>query len=284
MLYGLAYFPTDKAMQPIEFGEAAEAAGFESIWFAEHSHIPVSRITPWGGREGAPPLPDHYSRTHDSIVALAAIAARTTRIRLGTGIALLAQRDPIWVAKEIASLDVISGGRVNFGIGYGWNVEEIESHGIDPSRRRALVREKTLAIKEIWSQEEAAYSGEFVAFDPIWSWPKPVQQPHPPIVIGGAPTPVTFRHIVEYADGWMPLYGRFPVIEHVTSLRQQAADAGRDPAAIEVTVYMAPPELDVIEELRDAGVDRILFGVNSLPTEVAGRQILDLEELATEAG
>lgn len=284
MLYGLAYFPTDKAMQPIEFGEAAEAAGFESIWFAEHSHIPVSRITPWGGREGAPPLPEHYWRTHDSIVALAAIAARTETIRLGTGIALLAQRDPIWLAKEIASLDVISGGRINFGIGYGWNVEEIESHGIDSTRRRALVREKALAIKEIWTQEEATYSGEFVSFDPMWSWPKPIQEPHPPIVIGGAPTPVTFRHIVEYADGWMPLYGRFPIVDHIAALRRQAADAGRDPTAIEVTVYMAPPDPAVIEELRDAGVDRILFGVKSLPAETAGQEILDLQQVAASAG
>ncbi len=284
MLYGLAYFPTDKAMQPIEFGEAAEAAGFESIWFAEHSHIPVSRITPWGGRAGAPPLPEHYWRTHDSVVALAAIAARTTDIRLGTGIALLAQRDPIWLAKEIASLDVISGGRANFGIGYGWNVEEMESHGIDPKRRRALVREKALAIKEIWARDEATFSGEFVSFDAMWSWPKPVQKPHPPIVIGGSPTPVTFRHIVEYGDGWMPLYGRFPIVEHVADLRREAEDAGRDPAAIEVTVYMAPPDPAVIEELRAGGVDRILFGVKSLPAESAGEEIRELKEVAAAAG
>ena len=215
MKYALGFFPTDTSMQPVPFGHAAEAAGFESIWFPEHSHIPVSRRTPWGGREGAPPLPEHYWRTHDAIVALAAIAATTSSIRLGTGITLLAQRDPIWTAKEIASLDVISGGRVIFGIGYGWNLEEMESHGVDHTRRRGLVREKLLAMKEIWTQDEASYAGEHISFDPLWSWPKPVQRPHPPIVIGGAPTPVTFRHVVEYADGWMPLFGRFPIVVSV---------------------------------------------------------------------
>jgi len=284
MLYGLAYFPTDTAMQPVAFGEAAEAAGFESIWFAEHSHIPVSRRTPWGGRAEAPPLPEHYWRTHDAIVALAAIAARSDKIRLATGITLLAQRDPIWTAKEIASLDVISGGRVIFGVGYGWNLEEMENHGIDTTRRRALVREKVLAMKAIWTQDEAAFSGDQVSIEPLWSWPKPLQQPHPPIVIGGAPTPVTFRHIVEYADGWMPLYGRFPIIDHIAQLRQQAAAAGRDPASIDVTVYMAPPDAEVIEELRQAGVDRVVFGVKSLPAEQVAQQIFDLRIVAARVG
>ncbi len=284
MRYGLAYFPTDQSMQPIEFGEAAEAAGFESIWFPEHSHIPVSRRTPWGGREGAPPLPEHYWRTHDAIVALAAVAARTERVRLGTGITLVAQRDPIWTAKEIASLDMISQGRVIFGVGYGWNIEEMENHGVDPSRRRGLVREKVLAIREIWTKDEASFSGDRVAFEPMWSWPKPRQRPHPPIVVGGAPTAVTFRHVIEYADGWMPLFGRFPIVEHVAQLRRLAEGAGRDPASVEVTVFMAPPRPPVVEELRAAGVDRILFGVASKPAPAASSQIAQLGDFATELG
>ncbi len=284
MQYGLAYFPTDLAMQPVEFGEAAEAAGFESIWFAEHSHIPVSRRTPWGGREGAPPLPEHYWRTHDSIVALAAIAARTETIRLGTGIALLAQHDTIWMAKQIASLDVISGGRAIFGIGYGWNIEEMENHGVDPSRRRAIVREKALAVKKIWTQDEASFEGDHVSFDAMWSWPKPLQEPHPPIVIGGAGTPVTFRHIAEFGDGWMPLYGRFPIGDNVAQLRAQAEAAGRDPASIDVTVYMAPKDAAVVEELRSAGVDRILFGVKSVGADEARVQIEELGKFAATLG
>jgi probable F420-dependent oxidoreductase len=271
-------------MQPIEFGTAAERAGFESIWFAEHSHIPTSRRTPWGGREGAPPLPDHYRRTHDALIALAAVAARTSRIRLGTGITLLAQRDPIWTAKEVASLDVISGGRVDFGIGYGWNIEEMESHGVDTARRRALVREKILAMQQIWTQEEASFAGEFVNFELLWSWPKPLQQPHPPVFIGGAPTPVTFRHIVEFADGWMPLYGRYSVVDYVSELKRLAAATGRDPASIEVAVYMAPPDPAVIDELRRAGVGRVLFGVDSQANDEVQTQIGRLAQLAATLG
>jgi len=277
--YGLAFFPTDTTLQPIDFGLAAEAAGFESIWFAEHSHIPTSRRTPWGGRPDAPPLPEHYWRTHDSLIALAAIAARTSTIRLGTGITLLAQRDPIWTAKEIASLDVISAGRVTFGIGYGWNIEEMESHGVVTSRRRALVREKILAMQQIWAEDEPSFSGEFVEFEPMWSWPKPIQRPHPPILIGGAPTPVTFRHVVEYADGWMPLYGRYRIVDQIAELSRLAVDAGREPASLDVTVYMAPPRAEVVEELHQAGVARVVFGVASRSPDEVLAQISDLSEL-----
>jgi len=282
--YGLAFFPTDRSLQPIEFGEAAENAGFESIWFTEHSHIPTSRRTPWGGREGAPPLPEHYRRTHDAIVGLAAVAGRTSTIRLGTGITLIAQRDPIWAAKEIASLDVISGGRVSFGVGYGWNIEEMENHGIDTSRRRAIVREKVLAMRTIWTQDEASFHGEHVNFEPLWSWPKPLQRPHPPILIGGAPTAVTFGHIVEFADGWLPPYGRFPLVDHIAELRSRAAVAGRDPGEIGVTVFQPPPRPEVIEELRSAGVDRVLFGVASDPPSDVEQQISKLGDLKDRLG
>lgn len=284
MKYALGYFPTDLSMQPVEFGRAAEEAGFESIWFPEHSHIPASRRTPWGGREGAPPLPEHYWRTHDAIVALAAIAATTSTLQLGTGITLLAQRDPIWTAKEIASLDVISAGRVIFGVGYGWNLEEMENHGTNHRKRRAIVREKVLAMKEIWAQDEASFGGDHVQFEPLWSWPKPIQQPHPPIVVGGAPTPVTFQHVIEYADGWMPLYGRFPIVDHIAALRAQAEEAGRDPASIEVSVFFTPADAAVIEEMRAAGVDRVILPVASRPGDETTAWIGELAELVTELG
>ena len=185
------------------------------------------------GSSGAPPLPDEYGRTHDQFVALAAAAAVTTTLRLGTGITLVAQRDPIWLAKEVASLDVISGGRLLFGIGYGWNHEEMESHGVDIGHRRAVVREKVLACKALWSQDVAEFHGKYVDFEPSWSWPKPVQSPHPPIVIGASPTDLHFRHIIEYGDVWMPIQGRWPIDEAWLKLQQAAEAAGRDPATSE---------------------------------------------------
>ena len=220
MHLGVLIFPTDTTLQPVELARAVEERGFESLWFPEHSHIPVSRVTPWGGRAGAPPLPEHYSRSHDQFVALAAAAAVTTTLKLATGITLVAQRDPLWLAKEVASLDVISGGRVLFGIGYGWNKEEMANHGLRYTDRRAIVRENVLAMKELWTKDEAEFHGEFVDFEPSWSWPKPVQQPHPPVILGGDAGPKTMRDIVEFCDGWMPIAGRH-------SFRDKAADLRR---------------------------------------------------------
>src|SRR5512141_1104143 len=179
MRLGVMMFPTDLGIQPIELAREAEARGFDSLWFPEHSHIPVSRRTPWGGIKGALPLPEEYWRTHDQFVALSAAAAVTTTLRLATGITLVAQRDPLWLAKEVASLDMISGGRLLFGIGYGWNHEEMASHGVDIGHRRAVVREKVLACKALWANEVAEYHGQYVDFEPSWAWPKPVQKPHP---------------------------------------------------------------------------------------------------------
>ena len=174
---------------------------------------PCQRRTPWGGREGAPPLPEEYWRTHDQFLALAAAAAVTTDLKLGTGITLVAQRDPLWLAKEVATLDQLSNGRFLFGVGFGWNHEEMESHGVDIKRRRKLVREKILACKELWTKDEASFDGEFVKFEASWAWPKPVQQPHPPIVLGCSITDLHVRHIVEYGDAWMPIQGRFDIAE-----------------------------------------------------------------------
>ena len=263
MRLGVYIFPTDTTIQPAELAREVEARGFDSLWFPEHSHIPASRRTPWGGREGAPPLPEEYWRTHDQFVALSAAAAVTTRIRLATGITLVAQRDPFWLAKEVASLDLISGGRFVFGIGYGWNLEEMEDHGVPTKRRRAVVREKVLAVKELWANDEASFSGTYVNFEPSWAWPKPVQKPHPPILIGAAPTEVTFRHVVEYADGWMPIEGRWPITEKLVELRKAAEAAGRDPDSLTIGVFALKPEASHIEQQMAAGVT---IGALSLPS------------------
>jgi probable F420-dependent oxidoreductase len=269
MRVGLYLFPTDVGIQPIEMAKEAEARGFDALWFPEHSHIPVSRRTPWGGRVNAPELPAEYWRTHDQFIALTAAAAVTTTIKLGTGITLVAQRDPLWLAKEVASLDVISGGRFLFGVGYGWNHEEMESHGTDIHHRRAVVREKVLACKELWTKDEASFAGKYVNFDPMMAWPKPVQKPHPPIIIGAAPTDLHFRHIVEYADGWMPIEGRWPIADQWNTLKNMAADAGRDPASLTLGTYSTPPTMAHIAGLRDIGATMVALMVPPLDRDAA---------------
>ncbi len=254
---GVFIFPTDQTMQPIELGRAVEERGFESLWFPEHSHIPVSRSTPWGGREGAPPLPDYYWRTHDQFVALSAVAATTSTLKIGTGICLLAQRDPIWTAKEVASLDRISNGRFIFGIGYGWNVEEYEEHGHVFSERRARTREAILAMKELWTQEEASFDGEHVSFSPSWSWPKPVQNPHPPVILGGSVGPKTAAHIAEFCDGWMPIgASNFKGFDHI---ERACGERGRDPKSLHLGVFRARPDAESLDALAEQGAQRALL-------------------------
>jgi probable F420-dependent oxidoreductase len=262
MRLGLMMFPTDRGIQPMELAREAEARGFDSLWFPEHSHIPSSRRTPWGGIEGAPPLPEEYWRTHDQFIALTAAAAVTTTLRLGTGITLVAQRDPIWLAKEVASLDVISNGRFLFGVGFGWNHEEMASHGVDIAHRRAVVREKILACKALWTQEEAEFHGKYVNLEPSWSWPKPVQFPHPPIIVGCSPKNLHFQHIVEYADAWMPIEGRWPIDEAWIKLQQVAVGSGRDPSTLRLGVFGAKPDAAHIARLREIGAS---FGALILP-------------------
>jgi probable F420-dependent oxidoreductase len=277
MRLGLMMFPTDRGIQPMELAREAESRGFDSLWFPEHSHIPVSRRTPWGGIAGAPPLPEEYWRTHDQFIALTAAAAVTTTLRLGTGITLVAQRDPVWLAKEVASLDVISGGRLLFGIGYGWNHEEMESHGVDWRRRRKIVREKILACKELWTKEEASFSGEFVNFEPSWSWPKPVQQPHPPIVVGASPTDLHFEHILEYGDVWMPIDGRYDITGGWTKLQKLAADRGRDPASLQLGVFGPKPTPERLTELRELGASFVALG---LPPTDRDKALATMDRLA----
>ncbi len=266
MKYGVFIFPTDSSIRPDTLAAEVERLGFDSLWFPEHSHIPASRATPWGGQEGAPPLPDHYWRTHDQFVALAFAAAATENLLLGTGISLVAQRDPIWTAKEVASLDVLSGGRVMFGVGYGWNKEEMAQHGTAYLERRAVMREKILMMKALWTEDESAFAGDLLTLEPSWAWPKPKQQPHPPIIMGAAPGPKTLADIVEYCDGWLPLATRHDIGSQVARVRQAVEDAGRDPGAFQVIAYGA--KTDRVDELAAAGVDHAVFSLPPMGEDV----------------
>ncbi len=279
MKFGIVIFPTDTTMQPIELARTCERLGFDSLWFAEHSHIPTSRLTPWGGREGAPPLPEHYWRTHDAFVALGAAAAVTERLELGTGITLLAQRDPLWTAKEVATVDTLSGGRLQFGIGYGWNKEEMASHGIRYAERRTLLREKVLMMKQLWTEDVASFHGEHLSLEPSWAWPKPVQQPHPPILMGGDAGPKTIAHMVEFCDGWMPLMGRHS-IETIPHLRRALEDAGRDPDGFLLYAYSVKPTVEAVERVAKAGFSQAVFMV---PSEAPDRVAERLNQLASLA-
>ena len=259
MLFGIAMFATDYAMAPQDVARAVEERGFESLWLPEHTHIPASRRSPWPG--GAD-LPKEYWHTYDLFVALTAAAMATTRLKVATGICLVIERDPIVMAKEVASLDRLSNGRFIFGIGGGWNAEEMENHGANFKTRWRLLRERVLAMKQIWTKEEAEYHGAFVNFDKIWCHPKPAQKPHPPIIMGGD-GPTTFDRVIEFCDGWMPIGGRaainFP--ERIATLRRRAQEAGRDPKSISVSVWGARPDRAALDDLARAGVERAIFTV-----------------------
>ncbi|MGH1492454.1 MAG: LLM class F420-dependent oxidoreductase [Acidimicrobiales bacterium] len=277
MELGLMIFPTDQTIDPVELGKATEDLGFGSLWFPEHSHIPTSRVTPWGGRKGAPDLPDFYWRTHDQFVALAAVAAVTERIQLGTGITLVAQRDPIWTAKQVASVDRISNGRLLFGIGYGWNVEEMEHHNLPYNTRRARLRENILAMKQLWTEDEASFSGEHVNFSPTWSWPKPTQTPHPPIIMGGAAGPKTAAHIAEFCDGWMPIGGRH-ALSGWDEVQKACEAIGRDPKTVELSMFGAKASKEALDDLAEKGVVRAIL---TLPQGPRDEVMAAVEEYAT---
>jgi len=265
MHFGACFFPTAYAIDPIELATALEDRGFESVWLAEHSHIPASRESSWpGGAE----LPQMYYDTLDPFVTLGAMATATATLKLGTGIALVVQRDPIHTAKEVASLDVLSGGRVLFGVGAGWNLEEMADHGTDPGRRFGLMRERVESMKALWADEVAEYHGDQVDFGPTYQNPKPVQQPHPPIHVGGV-APGGLRRAVAYGNGWIPIGGRTPVDGAVLSgLRAEAcAEAGRDPSEVEVSIYYAPADASVLDDLGEHGIERAAFSVPSAPRD-----------------
>ena len=279
MEFGVYMFPTDYAMRPDDFARAAEDRGFESVWFPEHTHIPASRQSPW---PGGGDLPREYWHSYDPFVALTAAAAATTTLKLGTGICLVMERDPIITAKEVASVDRISNGRFIFGIGGGWNAEEMGNHGTNFRRRWRVLRENILAMKEIWTQEEPEFHGEYVDFDKIWSYPKPVQQPHPPILMGGD-GPTTFDRVVEFADGWMPIGGRgdtgVALDQKIAILRERLTEAGRDPDSAPVTVFGAQPNSDTISRMEQYGVSRVLLTVPAEGPETVLPLLDDLAKL-----
>jgi len=239
MLVGVFHFPTDYGIDVRDLAHALEERGFESLFVCEHTHIPASRRTPFpsGGE-----LPKHYSHTHDPFIALSFAAAATRTLKLGTGVALVPERDPIITAKSVASLDHLSEGRFLFGIGGGWNAEEMENHGTRYEMRFKLLRERVLAMKALWTQDEAQFHGELVRFDPVWLYPKPKQKPHPPILLGGE-TDHTLRRVAEFCDGWLPrARGDWQPGTALARLRRVADAAGRDPATLSITVFNAPAD------------------------------------------
>ena len=258
MKVGVFYFPVDYGIDIAELAQALEERGFESLFVPEHTHIPVSRKTPFpsGGE-----LPKRYAHTHDPFVALSFAAAVTKKLLLGTGICLIPERDPIVTAKEVASLDRLSGGRFIFGIGGGWNVEEMENHGTTYETRFKLMRERILAMKALWTEEEAEYHSDMVDFDKVWSWPKPLQKPHPPIILGGE-TDYTLRRVVAYCDGWFPRPGRgFEIVEQLRRLHRIAQEKGRDPKTLSTSVFRAPPDKGMLREYEEAGIDRAVLEI-----------------------
>jgi probable F420-dependent oxidoreductase len=263
MKLGLTMFPTEYSIAPAELARAAEQRGFESLWFPEHSHIPAKRESPW---PGGPELPKMYYDVMEPFVALAAAAAVTTTLRVATGICLVVQRDPIQTAKHVATLDRVSNGRFLFGIGAGWNAEEMRNHGTDARTRVALMRERVAAMKEIWTKPKAEFHGKYVDFEPIMAWPKPVQKPHPPIHVGGG-FPNGARRAIAHGDGWMPIHGRDEIAARLPEFRRMAEDAGRDPASLEVSVFGARPERKLLDELAAAGVQRAIFGLAPEPAD-----------------
>ena len=255
MEFAVAIFPTEEIQDPAELARMAQERGFESLMFPEHTHIPASRQTPYpaGGE-----LPPEYSRTYDPFVALTAAATATDRLKVGTAVCLIIERDPIVTAKEAASLDRLSGGRLLFGIGAGWNEEEMRNHGTDPARRFALMRERIEAIKAIWHEEEASYHGTYVEFDRIWCWPKPLQQPHPPILVGGNGARVLDR-VIAFGDEWMPnrIGDDEGMLARCRELSARAEQAGRGPIPITIAGMMRDPAR--IERFEQAGVHRGTF-------------------------
>lgn len=258
MHVGIFLPTTDFALPAHDVARECEARGFESFWVPEHTHIPKSRRSPFpGGGE----LPKEYSHLHDPFVCLSAAAAVTKTIKLGTGICLVVEHDPIVLAKQIASLDRISQGRFLFGIGAGWNEEEMANHGTNPATRWKLLRERVAAMKKIWTEDEPEYHGELVSFDPIWSWPKPVQRPHPPVLLGSK-TALARQRVVDSYDGWIPIgISTQELSDGIADLRARATNAGRDPDSLQVSFFWPRTDADVLKRLRDMGVARVVLAV-----------------------
>ena len=269
MRIGVTVFLTDRTIDPVTLAVEAEARGFQSLYFPEHTHIPVSRVTapPTGDEE----LRDEYKRTLDPLVAIGAAAAVTKKLMLGTGVSLVAQHDPIIMAKQLATLDVLSGGRVTLGVGFGWNQDEMADHGVDYSTRRARAREHVLAMMELWANDEASFAGEYVNFAPAWSWPKPIQQPHIRTLVGGGAGPKLFAQVAEYADGWFPIGGA-GVREAIPQLQAAWDAAGRTgvPEIVPFGVLADPGKLDYY---RSIGCSEVVLRVEGLGRDAALRQL-----------
>jgi probable F420-dependent oxidoreductase len=264
MRYGVTIFATDTSIGVVEAARAVEERGLGSLWLPEHTHIPVSRRTP--PPTGDEELPEQYRRCLDPLVALSAAATATERLRVGTGIMLAAQRDPIVTAKAVASLDLISGGRVDLGVGFGWNEDELEHHGVAYGERRAVARERVLAMRRLWEDDEASFAGEHVRFSSSWSWPKPSQRPLP-VLLGGAGGPTLFRHIAEYAQGWIPIGGR-GLTDAIPRLREVVAAAGRDPDELRIVSFGSVPDPGKLDHFERVGVTEVVFGLPSAPADV----------------
>jgi len=262
---GVTMFATDVSMAVPELAVESEARGLTSLFLPEHTHIPVSRRTPppTGGAE----LAEEYRRTVDPFVVLAAAAALTDTIRLGTGICLVAQREPIVTAKAVATLDALSGGRFDFGIGFGWNREEMTDHGVDPATRRAVAREHVLAMRALWRDDVAAFDGDFVRFEASWAWPKPVQSGGPPVLLGGAAGPTMFAHVAEYADGWLPIGGA-GIRAALPALAAACETAGRDPASVRVIPFGTMPDEGKLEYYASLGIDEVVLRLPTAPRDV----------------
>ena len=264
MKFGAYIFPTEYSIDLVELGQRLEEAGFESLWVTEHTHIPTTRKTPWpGGGE----LPREYSSTFDPFLGLTAVAGATERLLLGTGVCLVNQRDPIVTAKEVATLDHFSGGRFLFGVGAGWNVDEMENHGTSPAKKWKTLRERVEAMQAIWVGEEPEYHGELVDFDPIWQWPKPVQKPFPPVLLGGA-APGALRRVVRYCNGWMPIGTRAQTDfrEPAAELARLAEEAGRPPPSL--GIFGTARTEEAIALHAGAGAERVVFDLPSEPADV----------------
>jgi probable F420-dependent oxidoreductase len=274
MKIGLCIFATEYAIRIDELAREAEARNFESLWVPEHTHIPTSRRSAFAGGQQ---LPEQYKHTLDPFVALTAAAAATKKLRVGTGICLIIERDTITTAKSVASLDLLSHGRFEFGLGGGWNAEEMEHHGTEFKSRFKRLEEQVRAMKEIWTKDVAEFHGQFVNFDPIWAWPKPEQKPYPPILLGGE-SGHTLQRVVDFCDGWYPR-GRAPekVLEGLKDLKARAAKAGRDMKTLTVSAFAAPPDKKVLDDFAAAGVTRSIF---LLPPEPRDKVLPLLDQYA----
>jgi probable F420-dependent oxidoreductase len=258
MEFGVGYFPTHDGVRPGDVARMVEERGQDALFFAEHTHIPASRLSPWSGGDQ---LPQKYWHCYDLFVALTAAAAATSRLRIGSGVCLVVERDPITTAKEVASVDHLSGGRLEFGVGAGWNREEMANHGTDPRTRMRLMTERIKAMQAIWTEDEASFAGEFVTFDRIWSWPKPAQKPYPPVLIGGN-GPTVLDRVLDHADGWFPQWRDHDLLPRIADLKARAD------RPLQVQVLSVPPDLEALEQLEAAGVHRVSTWLPSGPRSV----------------